>query len=101
MAVFTPQRYKQLRIKNRFLIDAPLIDHFGVKSPEILNYLTKMPTLVLITTNHFYNEYINISSMEEITLGLNANLVSEFHDSGTKRGLFRRSGKYYILLRQQ
>ena len=74
---------------------------FGLNPPEILNYLTKMPTLVLITTNHFYNEYINISSMEEITLGLNSNLVSEFHDSGTKRGLFRRPGKHHLLLWQQ
>jgi hypothetical protein len=74
---------------------------FGLKTPQSLNNLSKMPTLDDITTNHFYNEYIIISSLEEITLGLNFNMVSEFNDSGAKRGLFRRSGEHNLLLWQQ
>ena len=60
-----------------------------------------MPTLVSITTNHIRNEYIFISSLEEIPNGISPNLVSELIHTGPKCGLLCRSSEYNLLLWKQ
>ena len=60
-----------------------------------------MPTLVSITTNHIHNEYIFISSLEEIPYGISLNLVSELIHPGPKCGLLCRSSEYDLLLWKQ
>lgn len=57
-----------------------------------------MSILVHITTNHFYNEYIILSSLEEISFGNSFHFVSEFVHSGPKRGLLCRTSEYDLLL---